>query len=109
MHDYCVYILTSKSGVLYIGVTNDLSRRFFQHQEKLIPGFTAKYNVDRLVYYESFRNIRDAIAREKQLKGWRREKKVALIERMNPKWRDLSEDWTAGRDPSTSPPVGGSA
>jgi putative endonuclease len=101
MNDYYVYIITSKSGVLYIGVTNDLNRRILEHREKLRPGFTSKYNVSRLVYFEAFREIRDAIAREKQLKGWRREKKVALIHTNNPAWRDLSEEWK-GRDPSTS-------
>ncbi len=102
MHDYYVYILASKSGVLYIGVTNDLMRRVFEHREKVIPGFTSKYNVVRVVYFESFGDIRDAIAREKQLKGWRREKKVALIEAANPTWRDLAAAWTDDRDSSTS-------
>ncbi len=103
MREYFVYILASKSGVLYIGVTNDLARRMFEHRHKLVLGFTGKYNVSRLVYFESFGDIRDAIAREKQLKGWRREKKVALIERENPIWRDLSDPWKNGRrDPSTS-------
>ncbi len=102
MHDYFVYILASRSGVLYIGVTNDLARRLFEHQKGLFPGFTHKYNVIRLVYFESFADIRDAIAREKQLKGWRREKKTALINRLNPKWMDLSEEWSRERDSSTS-------
>lgn len=99
MSDYYVYIMASVSRVLYIGVTNGLERRVFEHQHKLVAGFTSKYNVTRLVYYEDFGDIRDAIAREKQLKGWRREKKITLIESLNPKWRDLSADW---RDPSTS-------
>jgi putative endonuclease len=102
VRDYYVYILASKSGVLYIGVTNDLGRRIFEHRQKLIPGFTGKYNVARLVYFESFGDVRDAIAREKQLKGWRRSKKVALIESSNPTWRDLSEEWKNDRDPSAS-------
>ena len=102
MKQYYVYILASKSRVLYIGVTNDLERRVFEHKQKLIKGFTAKYNVDRLVYYELFENIRDAIAREKQIKGWLRDRKVAMIEAMNPRWRDLSEEWQAHRDASTS-------
>lgn len=102
MHDYYVYIIASKSLVLYIGVTNDLARRVWEHQNRAIPGFTKKYNVTRLVYFEDFRHIRDAIAREKQLKGWRREKKIALIESSNPTWRDLSETWSQHRDPSTS-------
>ncbi|MCG3148074.1 MAG: hypothetical protein PCFJNLEI_01516 [Verrucomicrobiae bacterium] len=93
MREYFTYILASKSGVLYIGVTNDLTRRLFEHQQKLIAGFTAKYNVNRLVYFESFGDVREAIAREKQLKGWRREKKIALIEHENPTWQDLSAAW----------------
>jgi len=88
--------------VLYVGVTNDLARRLFEHKQKLIDGFTSKYNVSRLVYFEVFENIRDAIAREKQIKGWRRSKKTALIESTNPTWRDLSGDWANDRDPSTS-------
>ena len=102
MHDYYVYIIASKSRVLYIGVTNDLERRLFEHRQKLIPGFTSKYNISRLVYFELFGDVRDAIAREKQLKGWRREKKIALIESPNPTWQDLSEAWHPPRDPSTS-------
>ncbi len=96
MRTYYVYILASKSCVLYVGVTNNLERRLFEHRQKLAPGFTAKYNVTRLVYFETFENVRDAIAREKQLKPWRREKKIALIEAMNPEWRDLSAAWQNG-------------
>ena len=102
MKQYYVYILASKSRVLYIGVTNDLERRVFEHKHKLVRGFTSKYNVDCLVCHECYENIRDAIAREKQIKGWRREKKVALVESMNPQWRDLSVQWQGGRDSSTS-------
>jgi putative endonuclease len=102
VRDHFVYILGSKSGVLYVGVTNDLTRRLFEHKQKLIEGFTSKYNVSRLIYFETFENIADAIAREKQIKGWRRSKKTALIEAMNPTWLDLSEGWTNDRDPSTS-------
>ncbi len=91
-----------QSGVLYIGVTNDLARRVFEHQQKLIPGFTGKYRVVRLVHFESFGDIREAIAREKQLKGWRRQKKIALIESANLTWRDLSAEWRNSGDPSTS-------
>ena len=97
MHDYHVYILASQSRVLYIGVTSNLERRLFEHRQKLIPGFTRKYNVTQLVYFEQFGEIRDAIAREKQLKGWRREKKILLSEAVNPKWRNLSADWTGCR------------
>jgi putative endonuclease len=74
-------------------MTNNLERRVNQHKNKVTEGFTSKYNVDRLVYMETFGDVRDAIAREKQIKSWRRSKKIALIKSMNPKWRDLSEDW----------------
>ncbi len=90
---YHAYMMASVSGVLYIGVTNDLERRVSEHKSKTIPGFTSDYNVTKLVYFESFSNIRDAIAREKQWKSWRRSKKVALLEATNPEWRDLSEDF----------------
>lgn len=88
-----VYIATNKSRTLYIGVTNNLERRMSEHRQKIGSQFAARYNITRLVYYEEFGDIRDAIAREKQLKRWRREKKVSLIERENPEWKDLSEDW----------------
>jgi putative endonuclease len=90
---YWVYILSSVSGVLYIGVTNDIERRVWEHRQKTVPGFSAKYNTTRLVHSEEFGYINDAIAREKQLKGWRREKKVALINEENPRWVDLAEEW----------------
>jgi putative endonuclease len=90
---YFVYILAGKSGVLYTVMTNNLERRVYQHKNKVTEGFTSKYNVDRLVYMETFGDVRDAIVREKQIKSWRRSKKIALIKSMNPKWRDLSEDW----------------
>ncbi len=90
---YFVYILTSKSGTLYTGMTNNLQRRVYQHKNKMVDGFTKKYNVDRLVYYEMFSDVRDAIAREIQIKGWLRKKKIDLIESQNPKWQDLSEGW----------------
>ena len=90
---YHVYIMASESGVLYTGVTNHLEFRIIQHKQKVTPGFTSKYNITKLVYFEPFGDIRDAIAREKQLKRWRREKKVALIEQINPEWRDLSLDF----------------
>jgi putative endonuclease len=88
-----VYILSSLSRVLYVGVTNDLSRRVYEHKQGAVPGFTARYNVRRLVYFEEFAGALSAIAREKQLKRWRRGKKVCLIESSNPLWRDLSEGW----------------
>ena len=93
MNQYYVYILSSRSSVLYIGMTNDLERRVAEHEERLVPGFTAKYNVNCLVCYQAFDTPDEAIAAEKKLKGWRREKKVALIEPENPQWKDLSEDW----------------
>jgi putative endonuclease len=88
-----IYILSSRSRVLYVGVTSNLERRVWQHKNHAIPGFTAQYNVDRLVHFEESNDIREAIAREKQIKGWRRNKKVELIESTNPNWTDLSEDW----------------
>jgi len=93
MKQYYVYIMTNKSRTLYAGVTNDLERRVYEHKQKLVPGFTAKYNIDRLVYYEATQDVNVAISREKQIKGWLRAKKIALIESMNPKWADLSLDW----------------
>jgi putative endonuclease len=87
-----VYILSNKRNtVLYIGVTSNLVNRITQHKEKAMPGFTAKYNVDKLVYYESFEDIHEAIAREKQLKAGSRKKKNALIDQVNPMWKDLYE------------------
>ncbi len=90
---YHLYIMASASGVLYTGITDHLERRVTQHKQKLTPGFAATFNTTKLVYFEPFSDVRDAIAREKQLKRWRREKKVALIEKLNPQWRDLSEDF----------------
>ena len=93
MKQYYVYIMTNKSRTLYTGVTNDLERRVYEHKQKTIEGFTSKYNITMLVYYESTDDIRQAIAREKQIKGWLRSKKIALIESRNPNWADLSQDW----------------
>jgi putative endonuclease len=87
-----VYIVASHSRVLYIGVTNDLERRVSEHRQKLVRGFTAMYNVTRLVYFEEFDRISEAIAREKELKNWSRAKKISLIEQLNPEWEDLSVD-----------------
>jgi putative endonuclease len=86
--------MTNKSRTLYTGVTNDLGRRVYEHKQKLVPGFTSKYNITRLVYFETTEDIRAAIEREKQIKGWLRSKKVALIESENPEWRDLSVGWS---------------
>jgi putative endonuclease len=94
MKTYFVYIMTNKSRTLYIGVTNDLSMRVEQHKSKAIPGFTSKYYLDRLVFFEEFDDIRTAIEREKQIKGWLRRKKIALIEASNPRWEDLSTSIT---------------
>ncbi len=88
-----VYILSNISKMLYIGVTNAIERRVYDHKQRRLPGFTAKYNLHQLVYLEAFGHIGDAIAREKQIKGWLRAKKVALIESSNPEWNDLAADW----------------
>lgn len=91
MKSYFVYILTTKHNkMLYIGVTNDLQRRVWEHKQKLIPGYTEKYNLNKLVYYEQFNRIEDAISAEKKLKGWLRIKKDRLISSFNPQWKDLS-------------------
>jgi putative endonuclease len=89
---YYVYIMSNTSKMLYTGVTNDVEIRAFQHKSKRIPGFTQKYNLHKLVYFEGFSNVREAIRREKQIKGWLRSKKVALVESMNPRWLDLADD-----------------
>ena len=91
---YYVYIMTNyRMTVLYIGVTNDLERRVYEHKKKLADGFTKKYNVDRLVYFEETDDVTVAIEREKQLKRWVRRRKAALVATMNPEWRDLAADW----------------
>ena len=92
-YDFWVYIMTNKlDSVLYVGMTNDLTRRVSEHQSGEIPGFTADYRCHKLVYSEYYSDVGEAIAREKQLKNWSRKKKVALIESMNPRWVDLSEE-----------------
>jgi putative endonuclease len=91
--EYYVYIMTNRSRTLYTGVTNNLRRRVYEHKHKLVPGFTQKYNITLLVYYEATPDVRSAIEREKQIKGWLRSKKIALIESVNPEWRDLSMGW----------------
>src|SRR3989344_1445653 len=111
MKHYHVYILTNKSNkVLYTGVTNDLLRRVYEHRAKLIDGFTKKYNLNKLIYFEEFTDINEAIAAEKKIKGWLRRKKIKLIESKNPKWNDLflllqeySFTGGIGRDSSASP------
>jgi len=93
-HEYCVYILTNKSNsIFYIGVTSDLEGRVFEHKLKIHDGFTSKYNCNKLVYYEEFQWIQDAIGREKQLKAGSRQKKIDLIIADNPSWSDLSDGW----------------
>ena len=92
---FWTYIVASIGGTLYIGMTNDLARRLFDHKHGNIDGFSAKYKCTRLVYFESFDNVLKAIDREKQLKGWRRSKKIALIEKLNSHWEDLAEKWGA--------------
>jgi putative endonuclease len=112
MAEYFVYILANRSGTLYVGVTNNLLRRLYEHKQKLIPGFTKRYKIDRLMYYEHTPDVGAAIAREKQINRWRREKKVALIESKNRDWHNLSKGWfsdwpeaddNAQQDPSTRP------
>jgi len=101
---FCVYILSSRSRNLYTGMTNNLFRRTAEHKYELVAGFSARYRIHRLVHVEMFTDVRAAILREKQIKGWRREKKIALIEKDNPTWGDLAETWfpkaTAHADPS---------
>ena len=93
-HQYYVYILSSKkNGTLYIGMTNNLERRIFEHKHKLIDGFTKKYNIDKLIYFEQFQYVNDSVKREKQLKNWNRQWKIDLIENENKDWNDLSFDW----------------
>jgi putative endonuclease len=94
-HEYFVYIVCSRSGTLYIGMTNSIYRRAMEHKRGEVEGFASKYHCNRLVYYESFDDVRRAIGREKQLKGWTRAKKIGLIESKNPRWADLAESWGA--------------
>ena len=91
---YYVYLLTNwNNQVMYVGVTNDLERRIYEHKNKLVDGFTKKYNVEKLVYFETTSDVLVAIEREKQIKKWRREKKNQLVVEMNPEWKDLSLEW----------------
>ncbi|MGH8454490.1 MAG: GIY-YIG nuclease family protein [Nevskiales bacterium] len=93
MRSYYVYIMTNRSKTLYIGVTNDLHRRVYEHKEGLTKGFTQRYKMNRLIYHEEASDVLAAISREKQIKGWLRAKKVALVESLNPEWEDLSSGW----------------
>jgi putative endonuclease len=93
-HNYYVYLLTNKHNtVLYTGVTNDLERRIYEHKHRIFEGFTKQYNLTKVVYYEYFEHIEQAIARDKEIKGWKRSRKNTLVESMNPDWNDLSEEW----------------
>ena len=112
IHQYYVYMMTNgvRQTVLYTGVTNSLERRVWEHKTKAMPGFTKDYNCDRLVYFEIFQDIKQAIAREKQIKSWSRAKKEALIGTMNPEWKDLAAEWyvddSEPRDSSPSSRLG---
>ena len=97
MNQYYVYIMSSHQGTLYMGMTNDLFRRVYEHRHKLVPGFTQKYNVTKLVYYQETSSVESAITREKQIKGWLRSKKAALVASSNPYWVDLAEGWYEDR------------
>ena len=93
MKVYYIYILTNQHNtVFYVGVTNNLIRRVYEYKNKLVKGFTSKYNINKLVYYEVFADVRDAIYREKQIKSWSRKKKIEMIEKFNPEWKDLYEE-----------------
>ena len=93
MAKFYVYIMTNGTGTTYVGMTNDIERRVREHQEGLVHGFTSKYKIRYLVYYEEFKYVYDALAREKQIKNWGTVKKKVLISEANPKWEDLSKDW----------------
>ena len=93
MRTYYVYLMASRSRVLYTGVTNNLARRINEHKRGLIPGFTSRYRVTRLMYFEEFADVRDAIAREKEIKRWVRMRTIRLIEEHNPTWADLADLW----------------
>jgi putative endonuclease len=99
MNEYFVYIVTNKANkVLYIGVTNNLERRMYEHRNKMIDGFTKRYNLTKLVYFEETSDVRSAIEREKQLKNWHRDWKIKLIDNFNPEWKDLSVEDKKNRD-----------
>ena len=92
-NQYYVYIVTNKSRTLYVGMTNNIKKRLYEHKNKLIPGFTEKYNINQLIYFETFGDVHSAIAKEKTIKGRLRKKKIDLVSRTNPNWKDLSHDW----------------
>ncbi|MCL5428473.1 MAG: GIY-YIG nuclease family protein [Chloroflexi bacterium] len=93
MNSYYIYILGNRKGALHVGITNDMERRIYEHKKKLVKGFTRKYNLNQLLFMEEFSDIYQALDAEKQIKGWLRKKKLALIRTMNPKFEDLSKDW----------------
>ncbi len=97
MSSYYVYMMSNTSRMLYVGITNDLSRRVHEHKAKLLEGFTRKYNLHQLIWFEETPNVRAAIAREKQIKGWARAKKIMLIEASNPEWNDRASQWYDGK------------
>ena len=101
---YYVYVMSSRSRNLYTGVTNNISRRVWEHCDGETPGFTKRYRIQRLVYVEPHDNVRSAITREKQIKAWRREKKIALIETVNPAWHDLAAGWYASAGKKSAGP-----
>jgi putative endonuclease len=103
MKQYFVDFMSNKSRRLYVGITSKLFKRVFQHKNKVLPGFTARYNFDMLVYYEEFSQVASALTREKEIKGWRREKKLKLILAENPDWVDLSLEWRDDRRGRPSP------
>lgn len=103
MREYYTYIMANKNQRIYVGMTGDLEQRVYQHKHKLVEGFTKKYNMTQLVWYERFSNVDEAIEAEKRIKGWRREKKVALIQLMNPRWNDLAERWQDEYRPKDNP------
>ena len=92
-YEFYVYIMANLKGTLYIGLTNDIVRRVWEHKNNKIAGFTQRYECHKLIYYQSFQYIDEAISREKQLKKWNRKKKIWLIKQSNPHWKDLAEDW----------------
>lgn len=92
-YSYYVYIMTNKSNTLYVGVTDNIERRLWEHKNKLVKGFTNKYNINKLIYLEEYNDITEAIYREKQIKGWAREKKMELIKTQNPEFNDLGKEW----------------
>src|SRR5258707_14960261 len=93
-HSYVYMMVSASRRALYTGVTTQLRKRVYEHKSNMIEGFTSKYKCHRLVYFEMFNHVKDAIEREKQIKGWRREKKDKLVETKNPFWKDLAEDWS---------------